>query len=253
MGNGPSLANDLKRHGDVLRNNTVCCVNTFATSQHFVDLRPDFYFLMDPAYSRRTVCIDEKVLQNAVFSSINEKTDWDMHVFFPVYPDQVLLENIFVSDRVHIHMCNLFPALDWRGVRNYIYRTGVLLPPVQNVLNAAIFACINMGFKEIYLIGADHSWTRNIRVRDDNVLCKSDEHFDGTTPMQPWHIPGRIDAVTFKVHELFGAFSRAFRAYWILADYANYRGVRVYNCTQGSFIDAFERRSIADAGRNAST
>ena len=52
------------------------------------------------------------------------------------------------------------------------------MPFSQNVLVAAIYISLNLGYKNIYLLGADHSWAHDVSVNDDNQLCLNDRHFE---------------------------------------------------------------------------
>ena len=45
-----------------------------------------------------------------------------------------------------------------------------------------------------------------------------------------------------RLHEVLEKFFFAFRSYFDLKDYAESRGVRIYNSTPKSYIDAFERK-----------
>ena len=46
------------------------------------------------------------------------------------------------------------------------------------------------------------------------------------------------------LHDILLSFHIAFRAYFDVEDYARHRGIKIYNATPGSFIDAFERREL---------
>ena len=101
-----------------------------------------------------------------------------------------------------------------------------------------------MGYKEIYLLGAEHSWLQDLCVKEDNLLYIRHRHFSGETELAPMHKAAPKNTETFKVHELLEAFRRTFRSYWLLKEYASFRGAVVYNATPDSYIDAFERRDL---------
>jgi hypothetical protein len=248
-GNGPSLKACLTTHKAILQDYPLVCVNRFAASPEFADVKPTYYFMIDPNFSRESLTEDERDVRDKLFTSLNQMATWEMHLFFPCLPGQAILENHFPATNLHLHMCNIFPGFTIPWIRNYVYRTGLFMPPPQNVLVAALFEAINMGYKNIYLIGAEHSWTEDMHVGDDNVLYLKHKHFSGSTESIPFSKPTATRSETFKVHEIFAAFRRTFRSYWLLREYADSRGVTIYNATPDSYVDAFERRDLSTIGQ----
>ena len=59
-------------------------------------------------------------------------------------------------------------------------------------------------------------------------------------------MPNKKDpnGAVFKMHEFLDALSITFRGYFILKDYADYLGAKIYNCSKKSYIDAFERCNL---------
>ena len=116
------------------------------------------------------------------------------------------------------------------------------MPKAQNVLVPSIFNAINMGYKEIRIYGADHSWLECIRVDNQNRVCLTDSHFydKEKVKLEPWikATPGRE---VYKMHEVLRDIAQMFDSYHQIRWYADKVGRRVVNCTKDSFIDAFER------------
>lgn len=243
-GNGPSLQQALDDYFDLLSNTPVFCVNFFANSPDYPKLRPLYYGIMDPALSLQNCFPRIMERREKLFSEIIDKTDWNMHLFFPFYPGQMVLENHFSKSNLHLHLCNIFPPFKIPVLRNPVYRSGLLMPPPQSVLVSAIYICLNMGYKEILLLGSENSWTQNMIVKDDNVLYIANQHFSGTSQESPWQKGG--SGRTWKMHEILKALHKIFRSYHLLREYADYRGAKIYNLTPGSFIDAFERKTLGD-------
>ena len=104
---------------------------------------------------------------------------------------------------------------------------------------------INCGFENIYLLGADHSWIPMISVDEENNALVNQQHFydAGTSKSQKMYRSGKKPR---RLYEILEKFMFSFRAYFDLRSLAEERGVKIYNCTQGSFIDAFERKSISE-------
>lgn len=241
-GNGPSLKRAIDQHAETMKETPLFCVNFFADSPDYQAIKPLYYGLMDPALSLHKSFPRLQEKRDGLFQKIREVTDWDMHLFFPLYPGQMLLEEQFNKTNLHLHLCNIFPPFKMPVLRNPIYRTGLLMPPPQNILISAIYLCLNMGYKEIYLLGAEHSWTHDMLVKNDNVLYITNRHFSGTPDETPWKrgATGR----TWKMHEILKALHKTFRSYHLLREYADYLNAGVYNLTPDSYIDAFERKPI---------
>jgi hypothetical protein len=168
-----------------------------------------------------------------------------MYVFFPMCPAQVVLEEVFSGSSCKLCMVNLFPAVTIPVIRNLVYRTGLFLPPVQNVLTAAVMLAITIGFKEIYLIGADHSWHQDVTVGEDNHMYLIHRHFNRASKPLPMYNRPHEPRRPMRVDEWLFLLRRTFRSYHFVAEYARHRGANIYNATPGSFIDAFPRRRLS--------
>ena len=112
----------------------------------------------------------------------------------------------------------------------------------RNVLIVAIMVAMKMGYRTIYLTGADHSWTRTLEVDDDNTVVSIQPHFYKDNDEEH----ARVASVykNIRLHQLLLSFHIAFKAYFTIARYAAHRGVEIYNSTPASFIDAFPRRPL---------
>jgi hypothetical protein len=104
----------------------------------------------------------------------------------------------------------------------------------QNVLIAALLLAIYSDYKQIYLMGADSDWIRNIWVDEQNRLRLRDVHFYDTED--------RI--ISVKIHELYMGLYYAFKSYTDIAEYSKHCGVKIYNTNLLSFIDVFEKKHI---------
>ena len=120
------------------------------------------------------------------------------------------------------------------------------MPRPRNVLIPAIMTGIWSGFKEIYIIGADHSWMNTICVNEHNEVESRQPHFYQDNEHELKRI--KVDYVHRPLHEVVHSFYVAFRAYHQIQRYASTAGVAIYNSTPGSFIDAFTRKSLPVCG-----
>ena len=87
---------------------------------------------------------------------------------------------------------------------------------------------------EVFLIGAEHNWLESFYINEQNQLVMGDKHFYG-----------KENIVADKTLSTWlNQLMLVFRCHERLAEYARYCGVKIYNATQGSHIDAYERKSL---------
>jgi hypothetical protein len=109
------------------------------------------------------------------------------------------------------------------------------MPCPLNVTNAAIFLMINMRYQDIYLLGADHSWLKEVHVSEQNEVIMGYEHFYGDTSYY------KIDST---LSQWLKTEVKTFESHDMLQRYAVSCDVNVYNSTKGSFIDAYSRKYL---------
>jgi hypothetical protein len=244
LGNGPSLSISLEEEGNFISAREIMSVNDFAFSNQYDLLQPAYYMLLDPDYWRNDSLPRLKSNREKLFQLINSKTTWRMLLLLPCKARNALnWHDIFQHNR-NINICffNSTPLYGLKYLMNTLYSRNLGMPPAQNVLVAAIFVAINMGYKKIYLFGADHSWHEELILNDDNVVCLKDKHFydDRESRIKPWQ-KGDRSGTTFKMHEIFDALSRMFEGYQYLAAYANVKKCKIFNASKRTYIDAFEK------------
>jgi len=246
IGNGPSLASTLKSEVALgaLTANACFCVNNFSSSEFYRILKPKYYALFDPNFWRQD--LDDTYRQEIMgrYRQITRDTEWSMRLFIPFAakgsPSLVPLAD---NPNIEVRYVNNSIVRARTRVLYYMYKRNLAMPIVQNVLVAAVFLAMNLGYRKIYLHGADHTWTRDLELREDNIVCIRQPHFYDTSQVDlvPWL---KEPQTPFKMDEILFALSRMFAGYRELADYASYRSANIYNCSRGTFIDAFERRDI---------
>jgi len=121
------------------------------------------------------------------------------------------------------------------------------MPQSQNVLVACIFLAVNMGFKEVDVIGADHTWHEQLHVDENNVVHLKQIHFYDDQ-QQVKYVPLKKGAhieETFRMDEILNTWAKVFFGYLALDRYARSRGCVIYNASELSFVDAFQRRKLS--------
>jgi len=97
--------------------------------------------------------------------------------------------------------------------------------------------------KNIYLLGIDHSWLKEISVDKNNNVLINQKHFYDENSSEPkaMHKGGKNQRA---LHEVLQKFVYSFKGYFEIKNFANKQNVNIYNCTPGSYVDAFERKNL---------
>lgn len=245
LGNGPSLKENLANDMELLKENDIFCVNTFCLSSYFIDIKPRFYIFLDPAYFIKLGTAEKFIkLQESIIESLFQNVEWNMEIFIPNITDmkQQWYELHKKNPKLKIIYFNNNPAEGFILVKHFLFKRNLALPKPQNVLVGAIYLSINMQYKNVYLLGADHSWTEDLRVNDNNQLYLVDKHFDSEE--KKLFYKGVKSKELWKMHEILGAWSIVFKSYNELELYARKSKVNIINLTKESYIDSFKRGRI---------
>lgn len=233
MANGPSLADNIRNDSDLLHSCPTMAVNYAALAPEFDQLRPRYYILADPLFFVMDASENQTLLSRRL-----SKLDWPMTLLVPagkkktaraLYPG--------VADIL------TFNAVGFEGfapLARAAFAAGIGMPRPRNVLIPAIMMAMRLGYKEIILLGADHSWMKTLSVNDDNEVVSIQPHFYAENRSEQEKV--RHDYRNIPLYKIVESFAVAFRSYHQIADYARRRGVRIINATPGSFIDAFPRK-----------
>lgn len=234
MGNGPSLAETMRDQAESLRRHPLMAVNFAANAEEFYQFRPQYYVMADPVFFSD----DPHSNVSQLWQNFNRRVDWPMTIFVPS-PFKNLAGSRLNNASIRIETFNMIGVEGYDWLENAAYSSGRGMPRPRNVLIVAIMVAMKMGYREIYLTGADHSWTRTLEVGDDNIVVSVQPHFYKDNDAEH----ARVASVykNIRLHELLLSFHIAFKAYFSIARYAASRGVSIYNATPGSFIDAFPR------------
>lgn len=235
LGNGPSLNDTIASNGDVLKKYPSLAVNFAANAPQFSELKPDYYLLADPHFfSKRGDANVDRLLSNL------GNIDFPMTLFVPASVAESALP--FTNPLLTICRFNAVGAEGFGWLTRWLFNCRRAMPRPRNVLIPSIMAGIWMGYKNIYVSGADHSWLKTISVNDNNEVVSVQPHFYKEDEREKARVVSEYKG--YRLHQILYSFYVAFRAYFDIADYAASRGVNVYNSTPGSFIDAFPRRPL---------
>ena len=232
LGNGPSLKEALENDEVLYKDADVMCVNMFCQDMAFWKIKPRFYYVSDPAYFIPKTERHKKMVEILMNNML--KVDWDMILITgPKVPKCKLIDEIRKNKHIKIFGINCAQVSGFKWFRHFIYNHHLGMPRCQTIVNMVLTNAINLGYKTVYLYGADHSWTKDLRVDDNNVVCYGDRHVYDTNL--------QIIKKDQNIAALLDAFSKMFKSHYLIEEYAASKGTKIWNCTKGSFVDAYER------------
>ena len=236
LGNGPSLANAIKNDLSKLQSSPSLAVNFAANAEEFQMLAPRYYVLADPHFFNG---VDDPNVKR-LHENINCKVNWKMMLFVP---SNFKNATTWLNNRnVDVEYFNPVGTEGFKWLTDMAYRTGRGMPRPRNVMIPAIMIAILLGYKEIYLAGADHSWMKTISVDEQNRVISVQPHFYKDNDAERERVTTTY--MNYRLHDIVNSFYVAFKAYHEIAAYATTHGIHIYNSTPESFIDAFERRPL---------
>ena len=244
LGNGPSLAAELTKDLVFFKEKDTMCCNEFVHSDYYELIQPKYYVFLDPAYWRKT---DVKTVNDEMaktFKNLNEKTTWPLTIIMRVAGENW---NFFIDlpkintniNIVYFYNNGIVAPLK---IKYYFYKKNRAMPLLYNVLGVSTFFALNMGYKKIFIAGADHSWHKDLVVKNNNNLYWKNSHFwdQEEADLTPIWVDS-YQKETFKMHLILTSLSYTFSGYFELEKYSKYLNSKIYNITKGSAIDAFEK------------
>ena len=233
LGNGPSLRSLIESKRDFLTDKSLLAVNYAVLSDYFTELKPDYYLVADPAFFFQQEHCDR------LFDALAEKTVWNLDLYLSVHAkkSKSWQEKIKSNPYIHVHYFNMTPVEGFQWFEDLAYNKGWGTPRPRNVLIPSIMVALRMPFKTIYIAGADHSWLKEIWVDENNVVMEDLNHFYDKKGSQRYVSDRHL-------HDLLFSMYVAFKSYHTIRRYADDRSKQIYNVTEGSYIDAFDRKKI---------
>lgn len=233
LGNGPSLATTIAEDSPRLHRDALMAVNFAANTDEFFMLKPEYYIMADPHFFTEGDSNVDRLWQRL------KTIDWPMTLYVPVR--QKGRQN-GPGHNITVEYFNPVGVEGFDRLKYKAYDSGRGMPRPRNVLIAALMVGIKAGYKEIFITGADHSWSRTLSVDDQNRVISVQPHFYKENDKELDRVASVYSGV--RLHDIMLSFHIAFKAYHDIAAYARHRGIAIYNATPGSFIDAFERRKL---------
>lgn len=244
LGNGPSLITMIEKHAEFLKGKDLVCVNHFPSTDEYVKLKPKY--LISAAQDLYCDDVEDFFIEqsNRLFNDIANRTTWPLIVYFPFDAKKFSRWQSILADNrnITLRFYNTTPVEGSKGIRHILFNLRLGMARPHNVLIPSMFLMIWLGYRKIYLWGADHSWLKDISVDEQNNALINQKHFydEHTSVARPLDWKG---VGARKLHEILYKFMTAFASYFVIDEYAKSRNVSIINKTKGSFIDAFEREN----------
>lgn len=248
IGNGPSLNSSIEKYKNEIAHSDIIVVNEFGATDLFEVFKPKLYVFADPAYFTLPENMKDSIM--SLFQTIVSKTKWPMHIIIPYsYKDAHSLE-IFRQNK-NITIDCYYDGMQDVGKKTKFeaWDENLIAPPAQTVLNVCIYLAIYWNYKEIYLIGADTSFLESLRVdqKTNEIFIKSAHFYQDEEVYSNNYCEASkgVKMEGWTLHDLIYAYGKMFELYAELKKYADYRCVKVYNASEYSWINVFERKKLA--------
>ena len=232
--NGPSLKKVFEKEieKNIFAGQDIFTVNLFYQSTIFYEIKPANHIIADNAFW--DVAWDSRIegIQKTFKENLLRVT-WDINLFVPFAGFSILKKILESNEKITLVPYNHTPVGGYKGIAHFLYRKNLGMPRPSNVLNAAIFMALNLGYKKIYIYGADHSWMKDLFVDENNNICCYENHFYDDV-INPYKMPKGSLAEGLR------GIVEAFESYKILNVYSKSIDSQIINKTKGSYIDVFD-------------
>lgn len=233
LGNGPSLRTNLDRDTDRLALMDTLAVNFAANSPEFKALKPKYYVLADPHFFDKAGS-DPNV--DRLIENLNS-VDFPMTLYIPTSAREKA--RLFNGAKLSVGFFNFVAAEGFGEFERMAFDRRLGMPRPRNVLIPSIMIGIWLGYKSIYLLGADHSWLSTLSVNERNEVVSIQPHFYKEDDREIKRVTAEY--IHHPLDKVLESMMIAFRSYHRIQRYAAARDVSIINATPGSMIDAFPR------------
>lgn len=241
LGNGPSFSL-VSNCIDKLSHVDFCAVNLSINTETFFQIKPKMYVIVDMVFWMH---LDKEKKISDAWENV-QKVDWDLKIFIPFnFPSS--MKKTFERNP-YIKVCR-YANNPWnpelksaKKLKLWLYKMGLVSPNGTNVSIAAIYNALLVGYKDITLLGFEHSWMKDIKVNHKNEVVLIDRHYYGDTEHVWVDYEGKpIHLIDFLESQL-----ATFTGHMYLRGFADDLGAKVINRTKDSYIDAYNRGSLED-------
>lgn len=237
MGNGPSLRATLEKDMDALKRCDLMAVNFAAISPQFSELKPQYYILADPFFFGNAETDNLRKLREAL-----ARVDWPMTLLVPHAMRRRVPAAVTANPSITVQTFNAVGVEGFGWFERLAYRWRLAMPRPRNVLIPSLMCGIALGYKVIFIVGADHSWMQTLHVDQWNHVVSVQPHFYEDDEKERQRVYAEYEG--YKLHDIIKSFYVAFRSYHRIEAFSKSKRVLILNSTPGSYIDAFLRAPL---------
>jgi hypothetical protein len=245
LGNGPSLKQDLEKYAHFPEGKDLICVNHFPSTDLFEKLKPATYITSAPDLWLDD--IDKRFVNQSkvLFDNLARRTTWPLEFYIPFEAarHRRWQEQVRANPHITIRYYNNVPMEGWQWFAFFCFNRKWGMPRPHNVMIPSMMIALWKKYRTIYLLGADHSWLKEITVTETNEVLINQKHFYDEHESKSLPLDKRGKGKR-NLAELLYKFMTAFASYFEIRYYAQHRGCKILNATKGSYIDAFERVAL---------
>ncbi len=249
LGNGPSLIETEEKFGHLFQEFDLIAVNRFPETPAFEKYKPKFLVLLAPIFYLPEAQLSEEYIElnSLLFASLEKKTTWNLTVIVPANQrkSRRLLNLLEKNKNIIPYFIKVNPVEGFSWFRHLGYRYRLGMPRPHNVLIPSLMLAMQAEYKHIAIVGADHSWLAEISVDEENQVFVHQKHFYDQSTSEPKQMNDYIVRPR-RLHEVLHKFYLSFRGYWEIKTYSEKKKIEIYNCSETSMIDAFERKPLTD-------
>jgi hypothetical protein len=242
LANGPSLKEVIPNLtvNDEFKNIDFIVMNFFAFDDIFFKIKPKHYCFVDPMFFEANHRINEV---RELFAVLQNNVDWKMNIYISkvMYRKFMTLSGI-TNEKITIVKMNAANYTGYEYLRNFFYKNGLSIPPMSSVAILAIYVSLNSGYSTIKLYGVDHNFFDTICINEKGELCGKETHFydNGGIVLKP--MLRSDNSNVWKVSDFLLEKCVLFKSHDLLANYAQYLHVHIFNCTKVSMIDSYKHK-----------
>ncbi len=247
LGNGPSAKKDM----DILLENQfdldILCLNKFPDTPFYEQIKPRHFVIVSTEFWKKGAIEEYNTNRDNMIKAFIKKTSWPVNFFLPAAAkkDKAFMEQFQSNTFINPVFFNTTPVEGNKTISHLLFNLKLGSPRPHNVLIPSILNMIWMQYKEIGLIGADHSWLETLSVNDHNEALLNQKHFYDENESKSRKVTRKGSSYR-KLHEILEKFMLTFKAYFTLNDYAKSKGIKLYNCSSKSYIDSLERKPLKE-------
>ena len=238
IGTGPSVNSDINNLLSERDRNHYMVLNSLALSDLFISLRPEYYVFVDSLFFKpvkdRTVKVDSTIKR------ISNEVNWPMKLIIPkTYIKSSLVAELRENKKISFEFFSYKPIIG--GTMDFsanLFSLGLASPHFKNVLVASIYYGILLGYRNLNIFGADHSWHEEMRLNKNKTLEISDRQFYSGDVN--WIVQNENKDKSLRPKIKLKRISEVLESYDYLKLYAKKRNVEIRNLSSKSWIDTFK-------------